>query len=131
MQHANDFLDIVNRFRPQVKELNVQQVHDKFVNEEQFIFIDVREDSEWAKARLPHAIHVGRGVMERDINAIVPDKNAEIVLYCGGGFRSVLAAYNLQLMGYSNVYSMDGGFRDWNEQGYLVDHSPLYQHSPL
>jgi rhodanese-related sulfurtransferase len=131
MQHANDFLDIVNRFRPQVKELNVQQVHDKFANEEQFIFIDVREDSEWAKARLPHAIHVGRGVMERDINAIVPDKNTEIVLYCGGGFRSVLAAYNLQLMGYSNVHSMDGGFRDWNEQGYLVDHSPLYQHSPL
>ena len=80
--------------------------------------MDVREESEFAKDHLPGAIHLGKGIIERDIEARVPDLNAEIVLYCGGGFRSALAADNLQKMGYTNVISMDGGIRDWREKGY-------------
>jgi rhodanese-related sulfurtransferase len=80
--------------------------------------VDVREESEWAKDHLPGAIHMGKGVIERDVEQKVPDLHAEIVLYCGGGFRSVLAADNLQKMGYTNVLSMDGGIRDWREKGY-------------
>ena len=85
---------------------------------EKFHLVDVREDSEWAKGHLPNAIHLGKGVIERDIETKVPDKNAELVLYCGGGFRSALAADNLQKMGYKNVLSMDGGWRGWTESGY-------------
>jgi rhodanese-related sulfurtransferase len=85
---------------------------------EKFTLLDVREESEFAKDHLPGAIHLGKGIIERDIEARVPDLNAEIVLYCGGGFRSALAADNLQKMGYTNVISMDGGIRDWREKGY-------------
>lgn len=115
MQHDPDFEILVNEIRPQIKELTVTQVQQKFANGEQFIFIDVREDNEWSSGRIPNSIHIGRGVLERDIAANVNDKTAEIVLYCGGGFRSALAAYNLQKMGYSNVSSMDGGIREWKE----------------
>ncbi len=115
MQHDPDFEILVNEIRPQIKELTVTQVQQKFANGEQFIFIDVREDNEWSAGRIPNSIHIGRGVLERDIAANVDDKTAEIVLYCGGGFRSALAAYNLQKMGYSNVSSMDGGIREWKE----------------
>lgn len=115
MQHDPDFEILVNEIRPQIKELTVTQVQQKFANGEQFIFIDVREDNEWDAGRIPNSIHIGRGVLERDIAANVNDKKAEIVLYCGGGFRSALAAYNLQKMGYSNVSSMDGGIREWKE----------------
>jgi rhodanese-related sulfurtransferase len=85
---------------------------------DKFILVDVREESEYAKDHLPGAIHLGKGVIERDIEARVPELNAEMVLYCGGGFRSALAADNLQKMGYTNVISMDGGIRGWREEGY-------------
>lgn len=116
MQHDPDFEILVNEIRPQIKELNVTQVQQKFAAGEKFIFIDVREDTEWDAGRIPNSIHIGRGVLERDIAANIADKSAEIVLYCGGGFRSALAAYNLQKMGYRNVSSMDGGIREWKER---------------
>ncbi|MBX9867763.1 MAG: hypothetical protein K2Y14_12700 [Burkholderiales bacterium] len=116
MQHDPDFEILVNEIRPQIKELSVTQVQQKFAEGEKFIFIDVREDNEWDAGRIPNSIHIGRGVLERDIAANIADKSAEIVLYCGGGFRSALAAYNLQKMGYSNVSSMDGGIREWKER---------------
>ena len=88
---------------------------------EKFILIDVREESEFAKDHLPGAIHLGKGIIERDIEARVPDLGAEMILYCGGGFRSALAADNLQKMGYTNVISMDGGIRDWREKRYPLE----------
>ncbi len=118
MQHAPEFLKIVNDAKSRVREANVQEIKKRMDAGEKFHLIDVREDSEWAKGHLPNAIHLGKGVIERDIEAKIPDKNAELVLYCGGGFRSALAADNLQKMGYKNVLSMDGGWRGWNESGY-------------
>ncbi len=115
MLHDPDFEKLVDEIRPLIKEYTISQVVDKFTNQDNFIFIDVREDLEWASSRIPNSIHLGRGVIERDIAATVPNKQTEIVLYCGGGFRSALAAYNLQKMGYSNVASMDGGIRGWKE----------------
>lgn len=123
MQHDPAFESLVNEVRPKIKELTVQQVKNKFDQNEKFVFIDVREDHEWNKARIPNSIHIGRGILERDIATHIKDKNQEIILYCGGGFRSALAAYNLQKMGYSNVYSMDGGFRGWQESNYSIDDS--------
>jgi rhodanese-related sulfurtransferase len=93
-------------------------VKKKIDKGDKFILVDVREESEFAKDHLPGAIHLGKGIIERDIEARVPDLDAEMVLYCGGGFRSALAADNLQKMGYTNVISMDGGIRDWREKGY-------------
>jgi rhodanese-related sulfurtransferase len=93
-------------------------VKKKIDSNEKFLLVDVREESEFAKDHLPGAIHLGKGIIERDVEARVPDLNSEIVLYCGGGFRSALAADNLQKMGYTNVISMDGGIRDWREKGY-------------
>jgi rhodanese-related sulfurtransferase len=120
MQHAPEFLKIVNDAKARVRETNVQEIKKRMDAGEKFYLVDVREDSEWAKGHLPSAIHLGKGVIERDIEAKVPDKNAELVLYCGGGFRSALAADNLQKMGYKNVLSMDGGWRGWTESGYPI-----------
>lgn len=118
MQHAPRFLQIVNDAKSRVKETNVDQVKQKLDRGEKFMLVDVREESEFAKDHLPGAIHLGKGVIERDIEARVPDLNTPLVLYCGGGFRSALAADNLQKMGYTNVISMDGGVRGWREKGY-------------
>lgn len=115
MQHDMSFQVLVDEVRPLIKELTVLQVKQKFDNGEQFVFIDVREDHEWVVSHIPKAIHIGRGILERDIAANISDKNTEIILYCGGGFRSALSAYNLQKMGYNNVASMDGGIREWKE----------------
>src|SRR5688572_6731175 len=110
MEHSPVFLQLVNQVRKQVKELTVTDVRKKQEQGQQFLLVDVREESEWAKGHLPQAIHLGKGIIERDAEKRLPDPDAEIVLYCGGGFRSVLAAENLQRMGYANVWSMDGGF---------------------
>jgi len=118
MQHAPRFLNIVNDARSRVKETNVDEVKQKLDNGEKFMLVDVREESEFAKDHLPGAIHLGKGVIERDIEARVPDLNTPLILYCGGGFRSALAADNLQKMGYTNVISMDGGVRGWREKHY-------------
>jgi rhodanese-related sulfurtransferase len=108
----------VDDAKARVKETNVDTVKSRLDRGEKFLLVDVREDNEYAKDHLPHAVHMGRGVLERDVEAKVPDLNTEMVLYCGGGFRSALAADNLQKMGYTNVISMDGGIREWREKGY-------------
>ena len=120
MQHAAGFLTIVNDAKTRVKETNVAEVKKRLDAGEKFVLVDTREDSEWARGHLPGAIHLCKGIIERDIEAAVPDKNAELVLYCGGGFRSALAADNLQKMGYTKVISMDGGWRGWTESGFPV-----------
>jgi rhodanese-related sulfurtransferase len=118
MQHSPRFLNIVNDARSRIKETNVDGVKQKLDDGEKIMLVDVREESEFAKDHLPGAIHLGKGVIERDIEARVPDLNTPLVLYCGGGFRSALAADNLQKMGYTNVISMDGGVRGWREKNY-------------
>src|SRR6476659_2146308 len=112
-KHTPQFLKIVTDAKTRIKELNVDDVRKKLDRGERFHLVDVREDSEWAKGHLPGAQHLGKGVIERDIETKIPDTSTEIVLYCGGGFRSALAADALQKMGYTNVYSMDGGWRGW------------------
>jgi rhodanese-related sulfurtransferase len=109
---------LVQDAKKRIRETTVDQVKAKLERREKFHLVDVREESEWAKDHLPGAIHLGKGIIERDIEQRLPDTRAEIVLYCGGGFRSALAADNLQKMGYTNVISMDGGIRDWRERGY-------------
>ena len=104
--------------KTRIRETNVDEVKKKMDRSEKFTLVDVREESEFAKDHLPGAIHLGKGVIERDVETRVPDLNAAMVLYCGGGFRSALAADNLQKMGYKNVISMDGGIREWREKGY-------------
>src|ERR1700756_3577986 len=121
MQHSPRFLNIVDDARKRIREVTVDDVKDKLDSGEKFLLVDVREESEYAKDHLPGAIHLGKGVIERDIEARVPELNTEMILYCGGGFRSALAADNLQKMGYSNVISMDGGIRDWREKGYPLE----------
>ena len=121
-QHASRFLEVVEDAKTRIRECTVQDVQDKLNRGEQFHLVDVREESEWAAGHLPNAIHLGKGIIERDIEKVVPDTNSEIILYCGGGFRSALAADNLQKMGYTNVISMDGGFRGWYEAGSEIEH---------
>jgi len=117
-QHPPRFLKIVDDAKKRVRETDVDTVKTRIDRGEKFLLIDVREESEYAKDHLPGAIHLGKGIIERDIEARVPELNKEMVLYCGGGFRSALAADNLQKMGYTNVISMGGGIRDWREKGY-------------
>src|SRR3954468_2301123 len=114
-KHSPRFLKLVEETKPNIEELTVNDVKQKLDRGERFHLVDVREESEWAKGHLPGAEYLGKGIIERDIETKIPDTNAEIVLYCGGGFRSALAAENLQKMGYTNVYSMDGGYRGWND----------------
>ena len=116
--HPPKFLAIVDDARKRIKETNVDEVKKRMDRGDRFTLVDVREESEFAADHLPGAIHLGKGVIERDIEKTVPDTNTELVLYCGGGFRSALAADNLQKMGYKNVISMDGGVRGWWEKGY-------------
>jgi rhodanese-related sulfurtransferase len=117
-QHSPRFLRIVEDARRRVKETNVDEVKNKIDRGDKFLLVDVREKSEFAQDHLPGAIHLGRGIIERDIEERVPDPTTSIVLYCGGGYRSALAADNLQKMGYTNVLSMDGGIRGWREKAY-------------
>jgi rhodanese-related sulfurtransferase len=120
-QHPPRFLKIVDDAKKRVRETDVDAVKARMDRREKVLLIDVREESEYAKDHVPGAIHLGRGIIERDIEARVPELNTEMILYCGGGFRSALAADNLQKMGYTNVISMDGGIRDWREKGYPLE----------
>ena len=115
-QHSARFLQIVDAARKRIRETTVDEVKAKLDRGENFLLVDVREESEYAKDHLPKAIHLGKGVIERDIEDRVPDLDAPLVLYCGGGYRSALAADSLQKMGYTNVLSMDGGIRGWREK---------------
>jgi len=118
MKHSPRFLKLIEDVKKQVRETTVDEIKKRLDRGERFVLIDVREESEYAKDHLPGAKHLGKGIIERDIETAVPDLGAEIVLYCGGGFRSALAADNLQRMGYKNVISMDGGIRGWREKAY-------------
>lgn len=113
MDHSPRFLELCDAARARVKETTVDEVAARLARGEDFHLVDVREESEVAKGRIKGARHVGKGVIERDIEKAIPDPNADIVLYCGGGFRSALAAENLQRMGYTRVASMAGGWREW------------------
>ena len=115
MKHSEQFLKLVEDAKTRVKEITVQDVRGKQQAGENFHFIDVREDNEWICGRAAGSRHLGRGIIERDIENEIPDKEAMMVLYCGGGFRSALSADNLQKMGYKNVWSMAGGIRVWRE----------------
>jgi rhodanese-related sulfurtransferase len=117
-QHSARFLQIVDDARKRVRETTVDEVKARLDHGEKFLLVDVREESEWGKDHLPGALHLGKGILERDVEERVPDLDAPLVLYCGGGYRSALAADNLQKMGYRNVQSMDGGIREWREKGY-------------
>ncbi len=116
MQHNPGFLNLVETAKKGVKECQIEDVQAKQKAQKPLTLIDVREDNEWQAGHIPGAIHLGRGVIERDIETKIPDKNTEIILYCGGGFRSALAAESLQKMGYTRVISMDGGMRGWRER---------------
>jgi rhodanese-related sulfurtransferase len=118
MKHAPGFLKIVADAKTRIRETNVQEVKKRLDAKEAFTLIDVREESEWAKGHVPGAVHLSKGIIERDIENAVPGKATPIVLYCGGGYRSALAADNLQKMGYADVVSMDGGWRGWTEAGF-------------
>lgn len=115
MDHSKEFVDIVDDAKKRIKEVSVKETQQRM--QEGAAVIDVREDNEWDKAHIKGATHIGKGVIERDIISAFPDKNTELILYCGGGYRSALAADNLQKMGYHNVASMAGGWREWNEAG--------------
>ena len=119
-QHPPRFLKLVEDAKSRVRETTVDEIKARLDRGEKFVLVDVREESEWQKDHLPGAIHLGKGVIERDVEQKVPDLKTELVLYCGGGFRSALAADNLQKMGYTNVISMDGGVRGWREKGYSM-----------
>ncbi len=116
--HSPRFLDIVNQAKQRVREVTVDDVKQMLDGKADFLLIDVREDNEWTKDHLPAAVHLGKGILERDVEQRVPDTSTPMVLYCGGGFRSALAADALQRMGYTNVASMDGGIREWREKGF-------------
>lgn len=117
MRHSQRFLAIVDDAKARIPEVTIEDVKLKLAGEASFHLVDVREESEWSAGHLPQATHIGKGVIERDIEEAIPDLNAEIILYCGGGYRSALAADALQKMGYTNVVSMDGGIREWREAG--------------
>lgn len=118
LQHSARFLRIVEDAKTRIRETNVDDVKARVDRGEKFVLIDVREESEYAKDHLPGAMHLGKGIIERDIEGRVPNPNTEMILYCGGGFRSALSADNLQKMGYTRVISMDGGIREWREKGF-------------
>ena len=121
MKHSEGFLKLVNDAKSRVREVTVAETQERMAANGDARLIDVREDNEWSDDHAAGAIHLGKGIIERDIEAAVSDKSTELILYCGGGFRSALAADNLQKMGYTNVYSMDGGFRGWTDAGLKVE----------
>ncbi len=120
-KHAPRFVALTQDALSRVREVGVHEVRDLIASHAAIELVDVREDSEWQTGHLPQAIHLGKGIIERDIETQIPDLRSEIVLYCGGGYRSALAADNLQRMGYTNVRSMAGGFRAWREAGLPIE----------
>jgi rhodanese-related sulfurtransferase len=121
MQHSTGFLTLVDDAKSRVRETTPEVVRRRQETGESFHLVDVREDTEWERGRALGSIHLGKGIIERDIERAIPERDAEIVLYCGGGFRSALAADTLAKMGYTNVVSMDGGWKRWRELGYPVE----------
>jgi len=120
MKHSPGFLKLVSSAKTRIRQTDIHDVRRRLEAGEKFYLVDVREESEWSCGHLPCAVHLSKGIIERDIEKTIPDTSAAIVLYCGGGFRSALVADNLRQMGYANVLSMDGGWREWTEAGYEV-----------
>ncbi len=121
MRHSPGFLKLVDDAKSRIKEADFRDIKRRLDSREKLTLVDVREDNEWARGHLPRAVHLGKGIIERDIEEAFPDRDAPLVLYCGGGFRSALVADNLQKMGYTNVISMDGGWRGWTTAGYPIE----------
>jgi rhodanese-related sulfurtransferase len=121
MEHSPAFLKLVNESKARIQQTDMEGYKKMLAAEEKPLLIDVREDNEWAAGHAAGAIHLGKGIIERDIEVKVPDKSAKIVLYCGGGFRSALAADALRQMGYTNAISLDGGWRAWQQSGMPVE----------
>ncbi len=121
MKHNPGFLKVVDDARARVRECTVGDVKARLDRGERFHFVDVREDDEFAQDHAAGAVHLGKGVIERDIETAIPNRQEPIVLYCGGGYRSVLAADSLRQMGYTNVISMDGGIKAWRDAGYPIE----------
>jgi len=121
MKHSEGFLKLVNESKSRIKEVSVEDTQQRMKEDSNVRLIDVREDNEWNAAHASGSTHLGKGIIERDIEATVPDKATEIILYCGGGFRSALAADVLQNMGYTNVYSMAGGWKAWKDSGAPIE----------
>ena len=117
MKHSEGFLNLVNDAKTRIREVTVAETQQRMRENNDVKLIDVREDNEWDAAHAAGAMHLGKGIIERDIETAVPDKNTELILYCGGGYRSALAADALQKMGYTNVFSMAGGWKAWKESG--------------
>lgn len=117
MQHSKAFLQLVDDSKSRIREVSVAAVREKLQRGESLHFIDIREDHEWSRGHAEGAVHLGKGIIERDIEALAPDPEAEIVLYCGGGYRSALSADALQRMGYRKVFSMAGGYKEWVASG--------------
>lgn len=120
-QHSPAFLEIVSDAKSRIRECTPQDLRQRLDAGEELRVIDVREESEFAQGHIPGAIHLSKGVIERDIETIVPERDTVMVLYCGGGFRSALAADSVQKMGYEQVISMDGGWREWKNCGFATD----------
>ena len=121
MTHSPAFLKLVNDAKSRIKQTTAAEVKARLDKGETLLIVDTREDREWDKGHIAGAIHLGKGIIERDVEEQIPDRQREIILYCGGGFRSALSADNLQKMGYTNVVSMDGGWREWTAAGYPVE----------
>jgi rhodanese-related sulfurtransferase len=121
MKHSPAFLKIVEDAKSRIQEVDFRDIKRRLDTRDKITLVDVREESEWAQGHLPGAVHLGKGVIERDVEQAFPDKDAPLVLYCGGGYRSALAADSLQKMGYTNVISMDGGWRGWTDAGFPVE----------
>ena len=121
MDHTERFEKICDDARSRIQETTTEEISERLASGEQIHLVDVREESEWEEGHLPGAVHLSKGIIERDIEEHFPDYSTEIVLYCGGGYRSALATDNVQKMGYANVISMNGGYREWTDAGYPVE----------
>ena len=121
MKHSEGFLKLVNDAKSRIREVSVDETEERLVANPAAKLIDVREDNEWDAAHATGSIHLGKGIIERDIEVTVPDKNTEMILYCGGGYRSALAADTLQQMGYTNTFSMAGGWKAWKDSGGAIE----------
>jgi rhodanese-related sulfurtransferase len=121
MKHSEGFLKLVNDSKSRIREVTVDKTRERMQADNGVRLIDVREDNEWEAGRAAGSIHLGKGIIERDIEVTVPDKATEVILYCGGGYRSALAADVLQQMGYTNVFSMAGGWKAWQDSGAEIE----------
>ena len=120
-QHSPAFLALVAEAKAAIREYSIDEIRDRQQNGNPFVLVDVREESEWQRGHIAGAVHLGKGILERDLEALYPDKSTDLVLYCGGGYRSALSAEAAQKMGYTNVSSMAGGWRSWRAAGYPVN----------